>query len=306
MSETPAISVRRQAVACWALVVLVASGFLSGARASEQRETKDFASIAARVGAYVEQFGADHVLLALDIDNTIMSMNTDLGSDHWFEWQSALLKTRPKSPFLVARDFEGLLEVQGTLYNLSRMHPPQKDLPAIVARTQKHGIATILLTSRGPEFRVATERELDRCGYDFARTELEVRDVPNGLFLAYDPSRPEDDGLSPQEIVKHELVEPRPVSYVNGVFMTAGQHKGMMLLTLLHHADRDIKAVVYADDNPRHLTSVFAAAADRNIEITTFDYQREDARVRRFTASDKCDVYCRWLKLRRTLEEVFQ
>ena len=43
------------------------------------------------------------------------------------------------------------------------------------------------------------------------------------------------------------------MSYANGMFMTAGQHKGIMLLTLLNDATRDIKAVVYVDDNVRHV-----------------------------------------------------
>jgi hypothetical protein len=133
-----------------------------------------------------------------------------------------------------------------------------------------------------------------------------VRDVPNGLFLAYDPDRPEDDGLTTREVTAYKLQSPRPVSYVNGLFMTAGQHKGMMLLTLLHHADRDIKAIVYADDNPRHVANVFVAANDRKLEVSSFHYRHEDEIVRRFTSSDKCDVYCRWKKLRQALEDVFE
>ena len=69
----------------------------------------------------------------------------------------------------MAKDFAGLLEAQGMLYNLAKMHPPQKDLPAIIGRLQGLGIHTLVLTSRGPEFRVATERELRQNGYDFSR-----------------------------------------------------------------------------------------------------------------------------------------
>jgi hypothetical protein len=133
---------------------------------------------------------------------------------------------------------------------------------------------------------------------------LPVKNRPNGLFRAYDPARPEQDGLTAAEIKEFDFAIPRDVSYSNGVFMTAGQHKGMMLLTMLHHADTDIKAVVYADDNPRHVGNVFKAGVDRGLEITSFQYQREDERVRRFKDGDKCDVYCRWKKLNRVLEEV--
>ncbi len=295
----------RAAVAWCALAALILSGRCE-VRASELRPTKDFADVAAAVNRYVDEFGAEHVLLVLDIDNTLMSMNTDLGSDHWFEWQRYLLENEPTSRFLVAETFAGLLEVQGILYNLGHMHPPQPDLPAIIAKLQGRGVATIILTSRGPEFRVATERELKRCNYDIGATALPVRDVPGGLYLAYDPAKPEADGLSADEVRLFALQSPRPVSYANGLFMTAGQHKGMMLLTLLHHSDRAIKAIVYVDDNVRHVGNVFSAAVDRNIEIASFHYQREDVRVQRFQYGDKRDVTRRWRRLAFVIEEVFE
>jgi hypothetical protein len=304
MSKTSLISVRRSVAARCAIAALVLSGLVARALASEQRVTKNMAEVAAAVQKYIAQFGAEHVLLVLDIDNTIMSMNTDLGSDHWFEWQRDMLTTRPGSKFLVGKTLDDVLLVQGTLYNLNHMHPTESKTPAIVRKLQDQGISTMLLTSRGPDFRVATERELKRCGYDFSRSTLPVKNRPNGLFRAYDPAKPEQDGLTAAEIKEFNLGSPRDVSYSNGVFMTAGQHKGMMLLTMLHHADRDIKAVVYADDNPRHVANVFKAAVDRGLEVTSFQYLREVERVRRFKKSDKCDVYCRWKKLNRVLEEV--
>lgn len=302
MSRTSLTSVPRAAVTWCALAALVLSCRLP-ACASEVRATKDFADIAAAVNRFVDQFGAEHVLLVLDIDNTLMSMNNDLGSDHWFEWQRYLLENEPKSNFLVADTFDGLLEVQGTLYRHGHMHPTQPDLPAIIAKLQGRGIATIILTSRGPEFRVYTERELKRCKYDIGATALPVN-MTSGTYLAYDPAKPEQDGLTAKEIELFDLQSPRPVSYANGVFMTAGQHKGIMLLTLLQHSPRDIQAIVYVDDNVRHVGNVFSAAIDRNLEVSSFHYQREDVRVQRFQYGNKCDVYCRWRKLSRTLDVV--
>src|SRR5688572_3023279 len=98
----------------WCLIVAVV--FCKATCASELRGTKDFADVAAGVKAAVEKYGAEHVLLALDIDNTVMSMDNDLGSDHWFEWQHYLLNNEPDSPLLVAKEFDGLLKAQGILY----------------------------------------------------------------------------------------------------------------------------------------------------------------------------------------------
>lgn len=280
--------------ACWALIAALLLGLLQASQASELNSTSDFAEIANVVEKAVAKYGAEHVLLALDIDNTIMSMDYDLGSDHWFEWQRYLLENEPQSSLLVASSFEGLLDAQGLLYEKGSMHPPQPQQPSIIAKLQRLGIATILLTSRGPEFRSMTERELKRCGYDFSITALKVPNATNETFLPYDPSAPERDGLTNAEIALYNLSDPRPVSYENGLFMTAGQHKGAMLLTLLADSPREIKAVIYADDNLRHVGSVFSAANARGIDIGSFQYRAEEKRVQRFNYSDKSDVHLRW------------
>ena len=305
MTHRPFTPTARAAVAWCALAALVLAGW-SPVRGAELRPTKQFADVADAVKRYVHEHGAQHVLLVLDIDNTIMAMNQDLGSDHWFEWQSFLLEQEPESPYLVADTFDRLLEVQGILYNLGRMHPPQPEQPAIIAELQALGVWTIILTSRGPEFRVATERELARCGYNLAATALPVPGVPGCSYLAFDPENPERDGLTARELEMFKLQEPRPVSYQNGIFMTAGQHKGIMLLTLLHQSDREIRAIVYVDDNVRHVGNVFSAAVDRRLEISSFHYQHEDVRVRRFQYGGKDDVTRRWHQLRDTIDAVFE
>lgn len=275
-----------------AVVLLVSLGLV--ARASQLESTKDFADAAAAVDRYIENYGAEHVLLALDIDNTIMSMDGDLGSDHWFEWQNYLLNNEPNSPHLVSKTFSGLLKVQGILYERNHMHPTQPDEPELIGKLQKKGISAILVTSRGPEFRGPTERELKRCSYNFAPTALPVRDNPDGTYLAFDPKSPEKSGLTRSEITKYKLTSPRPVEYVNGIFMTAGQHKGMMLLTLLKKSTRDIKAIVYVDDNVHHVGSVFSAAVARSIDVASFHYEHEDNVVKHFEYGDKKPLDDAW------------
>lgn len=296
----------RAAVVSYAATILVCCGNAVSAHASEIRETDDFKEVAAVVEKLVSQFGRQHVLLVTDVDNTLLAMNHDLGSDQWFEWQKFLLENQPDSKLLVAKDFAGLLEAQGTLYNLAKMHPPQKDLPAIIGRIQRLGIYSLVLTSRGPDFRVATERELRANGYNFARTELPVNDIPGGDYFPYDLDDLEADGLTRQDAVAFKLADPRRVSYANGIYMTAGQAKGAMLLALLTYAEPDIRAIVYVDDNIRHVAYIFAAAGGRGKEITSLHYTREDENVKRFQYSDKDEVSQRWKKLNHTLEEVFQ
>ena len=85
-------------------------------------------------------------------------MNQDLGSDQWFNWQESLLEEDKNHADLVAPDFPGLLEVQGILFALSSMHPPQPDLPEMVEGLSEQGVTIVVLTSRGKEFRNASQR----------------------------------------------------------------------------------------------------------------------------------------------------
>jgi hypothetical protein len=278
----------------------------AGLFASEITATDDFRTVSAAVTRYANAVGPKRVLLVLDIDNTLLAMNHDLGSDQWFEWQRYLLDRQPSSDDLVVDSFEELLETQGLLYNLGQMHPPQRDLPTLMSRLQGRGIHTLVLTSRGPEFRAATERELRRNGYDFSSTALSVRNLPGGTYLPYDLDDLERDGLTQQDATAFGLGEPKPVTYENGIYMTAGQPKGAMLLAILHYADTDIRAVVYADDHIRHVAYVFAAVAGRGDEISGFHYTREEPRVKKFQYGNKEEVGRRWRKLSRALEDVFE
>jgi hypothetical protein len=277
-----------------ALVAIAWSAAGAALLAGEVRTTANLKDVADVVDRYVEEYGAEHVLLVMDIDNTILAMNQPLGSDQWFTWQDNLLKTNPRSRYLVADSFEGLLKAQGLMYELGLMHPPQRDAPAIVARLQDRGIYTLVLTSRGDEFRDATERELSRNGYDLSRSALAVKNVPGDAHMPYDPDDPAAAGLMPEEVATFQLGPPKPVSYAGGIYMTAGQNKGAMLLLLLPHALTEVKAIVFVDDHQKHVDRVYQAATGRHIEATVFRYHREDAKVRSFEHSGKWECIRHW------------
>jgi hypothetical protein len=304
--STTAMRGSLRAMMMWFTVAAVAGAWSATLRASEIAATDDFRAVAAAATRYADEFGPERVLLVLDIDNTLLAMNHELGSEQWFEWQRYLLDHEPRSDDLMVDSFDELLEVQGLLFALGRMHPPQGDLPNIVSRLQGRGIHTLVLTSRGPEFRAATERELRRNHYDFRFTALPVSNLPGGSYLPYDLDDLEADGLTAQDMAAFGLTDPKPVTYEQGIYMTAGQSKGAMLLALLHHADADIRAVVYADDRIHHVAYVFAAVAGRGHEITGVHYTREEPQIKRFQYGDKEEVGRRWRKLSRVLEEVFE
>lgn len=287
-------------------LALIALAGASVSAASEYRESEDFADAADATRAYAQRYGAEATLLVVDIDNTLLTMQGDLGSDQWFEWQEHLLEHEPASPHLVADDFGGLLEAQGLLFRLGKMRPPQENLPELIREVQGLGVPTLVLTSRGPGFRPATEREIAAAGYEFASTCLPMHGVPDGVFMPYDPNKPGEVGLTKDELRLFALRKPREASLANGVFMTSGQHKGAMLLTAMHRAERMPKAVVFVDDHGRHVHRVFDALVRRGVETTVVHYRREDDRVASFRYGDKDEVTRRWRRLESAIEEVFE
>lgn len=285
------------------LQVEVAKG--QQARVRESVTTANFFDVRDKVAEFVAKHTQEQVLLVVDIDNTLLAMNQDLGSDQWFNWQAGLQENEPDSPDLVAKKFSGLLDVQGTLFALSEMHAPEPDLPSLIRQIQDFGVTTVVLTSRGPNYRDTAERELERNGYDFTESALHINEK-RGLFKPFDPDRPDAHGLSTEitETIKSRL---RAVTYANGIYMTAGQHKGYMLRTLLAraipdrgtlHETRSFRAIVFVDDHSRHTAKMCEAFEHAPLDLAIFRYSREDGNVRNFEDSAKKHVVHDWNRLK--------
>lgn len=299
--------------------------FVAVSRAEEltERTTDSFREVQAESLRLGRKYGNDKVLLVFDVDNTLLAMRQDLGSDQWFAWQESLPATDPQS----VGDFPTLLRVQGLLFAVSSMRPTQPDQPEIVVQLQQAGFTTTLLTSRGFDFRDATRRELLANGYNFRKSALRVsykrmaltpRAGFAGPYCPYDVSQLGQSGISREEAEKWlavrdsnpvQIKKPRLVSYNEGLYMTAGQNKGVMLRMLLHKSGKvgKFKAIVFVDDHPRHTRRIREAFANQSVEIVTFRYSREDANVRRFEASrngEKRRAAQLWRRLKQTLDEL--
>lgn len=87
--------------------------------------------------------------------------------------------------------------------------------------------------------------------------------------------------------------------------MTAGQHKGFMLKTLLARSPRNFRAIVFADDHEKHTTRMTAAFADSPITTACFHYVREQPNVKAFNESNKEAIAKQWGKLNGSIQEAF-
>jgi hypothetical protein len=265
-------------------------------------EERDFTVIDQKIRELGAQYGEGKVLVVYDLDNTLLAMNSDLGSDQWYDWQAAMLKAPETAHDLVAKDGSGLLTVQGLLYAVGKMRLTQPELPAMFESLAKDGYRQILLTSRGPDFRDSTEREILRNGlavFDPKKKENIFYGMPYDLKSLHKSCLTDDDKAN------FKLGEPRPISIGHGIILSSGQHKGAILKTFLCD-QKSYKAIVFADDKQKNVDAMVAAyGANPNTELVVFRYTREDERVKSFVEGDKAQAIMDWQTLSASLNTIF-
>lgn len=271
--------------------------------ASEALSTNSFATVFEKLEEKAQEYGRDKVLLVLDIDNTILTMNNDLGSDQWFSWQEEVMKQEGCEPVCVSRDLNKLLDAQGILFTIGTMSPTESSLPEMIQNVQKQNQKIILLTSRGSEIRNITEKTLEKNGYDFSKTAVGDSKGVAGTYLPYDIKNYACDSLTAEDIRVANLKEARPVSYQNGVYMTSGQNKGIMLKVFLNKFKSQYKAVVFVDDHQRHVDRM-QAILGAILDVTTYRYGGVDDRVEQFKQSDKKAVVEKWLEFKKVIHQI--
>ncbi len=226
---------------------------------SQYMETDDLAMVTDLALSLARRLGKDRVLVVFDIDNTLLAMEQDLGSDQWYDWQKELQSKDVCDPRLVA----DRLAVQGALYSSSAMRLTQADGPEQVRMLQDAGLNVIALTSRGHSFRLQTFRELRRNDFSFYTSAI-------GQAGGY-----------PEPFIPERGT--RPALYEDGVFLTAGQHKGDMLVALLNKTGTTTpEVIVVADDKDGNLHAVLEAFAGSTTSVQAFRYSREDAVLAKF------------------------
>ena len=138
------------------------------------------------------------------------------------------------------------------------LEPAQLDAAQQVRRMQDAGLKVIVMTSRGPGCRMQTLRELSRNDFSFQASAW----PPQGGYP--EPFLPEG-GI-------------RPVTYEDGVFLIAGQDKGLMLKALLEKTgDSDPALIVMVDQKQDNLNAVMKEFSWTGTKIHAWRYTREDS-----------------------------
>ncbi|MCG8369598.1 MAG: DUF2608 domain-containing protein [Proteobacteria bacterium] len=223
----------------------------------------------------------EQVLAVFDLDDTLMTMQQDLGGNAWFKWQEFILDDlRPDAAsdgtvLRVGNGFGELLDVQGVLYSLFDMRPTQNDtVDLVVDRLSDRGIPAYALTARGPDYRDATHRELGRLNIEFpdappcAGALCSTRGAIDGRAVVAAAAAANMDRAS------IDSLKGRTIAIDDGVMMVSGENKGVMLrLLLASFADGvSFDHVVFVDDDIKNVIHVAEQSALFGAEISVHPY----------------------------------
>lgn len=260
------------------------------------RDTMEFKTIFTKALELGKRYGVEKTLVLFDLDNTLLMMDADLGSDQWSDWQFSLLKQ--DNPLgRISTSVPHFLNQYNKIINhpKSTMSLLDTKTPDYIKQLQAKKFPMAIITSRNGSLLAPTSRELRRNKLNFASTALGDQGSP---FTFPVPSTRELKNLyqfSDQQIQSLHLNKGthRKLLYSNGVFLTSGMHKGAMLNLLTKKYGVDYKAVVFTDDKMRHVEEMHNALPT-GIDYYGFHYTKGDPRVEEFHKSNKTKVIEAW------------
>lgn len=188
-------------------------------------------------------------LVVYDLDDTLISMNQHMGSDHWFYHQ---FDRYQKSGMSTRDALEKALNEWESVQHLSGCKAVEHVNPEVVAYTQAH-YTVIGLTTRGLALASRTSQLLRESGYN----------------LSVNP-------LTQDEL--HFMQENEGILFRKGILFTAGRHKGECLEKLLKAVGFTPKRVLFINDKKSHLLPVEEFCERVGIEFTGLRYGFVDKR----------------------------
>lgn len=262
-------------------LIMLLSLFITIPIFSTQIETQGMTAVFDMAKDKAKIYGAANVLLVFDIDNTLLTANQDFSSYAWSIWQKKLVELRHADA--ICDEMGQFYQIQNALFTLGRMHPPEADIPHSIKSIQKMGINVMALTSRGPQMRSTTERVLQQNNIFFQQFETKA------IAGTYIPKQ----GAG------------REVSFQNGIYMTAGQNKGLMLKSLINKLDMQYKVIIFVDDLKKHTQHMQEEFKHMGDDLITYRYGKMDQHINNFLNSDKSKVIAKWHNLKRVWEDIF-
>ena len=249
------------------------------------QETQTMAECLNRASQESSNLSSRDVFYVFDIDNTVLALNQNLGSVQWFRWQQKLIQVGLHQ-HTVATTIEELLDKQLLLYQMIPAHTPEPEIPDLLKDLQIKGHSVVYHTSRNTDVRDITERELTK-----------NRLLP--LIKTIGPDR----GYPGKMTFQNGPQDQRPVSFQNGVYISAGQDKGVFLKLLFEKTSFMPRHLVFVDDELKNLQNI-ERAFKGTIPMTLCRYGSMDQTVEKFQNSDKQQEIDLWKKIEIILHQL--
>lgn len=194
-----------------------------------------------------------NLLVILDIDNTLIHLKQELGSDQWFyhRWKELEDKGLSHQEALnkVAFEFNGI-------QTLSQSELVEESILGFLEKLRSKKIPFMGLTIRSFELCKKTHQQLNDCGITF-----------DSCF--FDPQ-------------PHFLDKKGFVFSYNGVIFTNGSSKGIAFDLWKKAHNLFFDHVIVVDDKRAHLETLQNALANYGIKFTGYRYGYLDAHVKNF------------------------
>jgi hypothetical protein len=285
------------------LVLLISQSLW--ARDAGSFATKDFTDIESVTSQLTQSVDPQDLLVVFDIDNTLLRLERDLGSEQWFLWQRNLLEKGTQALPLVATTIDDLLTIQTWIYNVipTTLATPQQG--PWIRGLRARGASVITLTSRVLSTHDASLRELNRHQLNLSTATdlaLPFEGIP---YIPYSLENPSWSGLTPTDLVNFKLSQPKQVLFDRGLFLTQGQHKGAMLKTLLSRMQRKFKAIIFIDDRSGHIEAMRQMATTIPHEIYSLQFNLSETWTKPFIEGPKDQVEADWCAFATWLNETW-
>jgi hypothetical protein len=203
----------------------------------------------------------EDILVIFDIDDTLLEAVNFVGSTKWYDWQRGRKVFDAKGNAVSVQKHETyycMFSTLGTLFDLGTFKLTQPDAAKIIKDINTHDL--MLLTARTYNYRRATERELNLNGLDFTAKHL-LKNQQSLDFTLNDKKRTDR------------------VTYQNGLVMSSGLNKGMVLKEILSRVNKTYKSIYFVDDSRINITNMNEEWKNDTTTFNIFHYTKIDRSI---------------------------
>ncbi|TQV76726.1 DUF2608 domain-containing protein [Aliikangiella marina] len=217
----------------------------------------------AEIGILAKQDNAKvgKTLIVFDIDDTLLEANHFVGSDKWYNWQKGRASFDPKGqPVTInpSEEYGCISSLLSTFFELGSTHLTQANTVEIVNSLRAFDL--IMLTARTTSYRIPTERELSRFKLDFSDEHLLEKNV--GMIFDLNDGR-----------------RTAKVTYQNGVVLSSGLNKGLVLAEVLSRANKQYDYIYFIDDSRKNIKLMHEAWQNKGALVRNLHYTRVDKSI---------------------------